>query len=236
MLKSFILFPLVTGLLHTQSTFRSRIYAIPQKSENELRGTLEELLNAVEAGRTAEEIESSLPGARVSQIPSRSPREQLFEKLEDAQVRARVTEAEDEEEMVMMMALGQELRRARSSTKSGDSYSLPSDPDVVSLIGQLQAEVKETASRVSLDDEIDRMDTAAPATTTTGAINSLVDAIVPGVIESASPSSPSNKDSFESLLRAAMSESQTAAGIFLSLVTDSQTDCLMLCVCRGSST
>ena len=126
------------------------------KEGADFEATLKKIIEAVDEGKI-DQISQDLDGIRVSKLKELSPVQQLFDNLNDAEVRARVVDPDSFEEITLMMQLRQEMKRAQKSIQSSSSGG--KETDMSQLLAELQADVVESnVPSLSLIDEIDRID------------------------------------------------------------------------------
>ena len=204
------------------------------KEGADFEATLKKIIEAVDEGKI-DQISQDLDGIRVSKLKELSPVQQLFDNLNDAEVRARVVDPDSFEEVTLMMQLRQEMKRAQKSIQSSSSGG--KETDMSQLLAELQADVVESnVPSLSLIDEIDRidgMDEDEDSEEDDVREDIISPAIPPSLLSSTSPSSSSvsqdvvfngkgndddmatssssKREEFESLLRTAISSTTAAA-------------------------
>ena len=124
-----------------------------------IESTLRDILKAVDDGRE-DEIERQVSGVTVRRMKEKSPNEKLMENLADPEVRARLTEPSDPEEMLMMAQLRQDLKRVRQSLGSAPSSqsSAPISESLSSVASEILSEMAGSRPQVSLLEEMDRIE------------------------------------------------------------------------------
>jgi hypothetical protein len=125
---------------------RFQLHGMPNLSagEDELRNKLESILQAVDEGKSAEEIER-MSGIKVTQLPKQSAEQELYDNLNDASVRARITDPVDFEEVTLMMQLNEEMRRAKRANNEPIVNSQLHD-----IMRDIQVDLSQTTVSVSL--------------------------------------------------------------------------------------
>lgn len=126
---------------------------------DQMESALRDILKAVDEGREGE-IEGHVAGVKIRRLKDKTPNERLMENLADPEVRARLTEPSDPEEMLLMAQLRQDLKRVRKSLGSGPSTpgTAPIDESLSSVASEILAEMAGSRPQVSLLEEMDRME------------------------------------------------------------------------------
>ena len=126
---------------------------------DQMEASLREILQAVDEGRS-DEIEHHIGGVRVRRLKELSPQERLMENLADPEVRARLTEPSDPEEMLLMAQLRQDLRRASEKVRAEQASpaSNTMDESLASVASEILADMAGSKVQVSLLEEMDRME------------------------------------------------------------------------------